>query len=466
MLPTVVRFRGAENRFSTAILGLHIFHAVHRRASSAFFGDTRLQYQRAANQEHCGNFELVIHGFPVLMGYKFKEILASSTLTQEACRVLFNGHVDAKSLTVKSKLLDQFLLVQHELYQKAMKRLPAMAAAGCFFTRQGLEQASSEPLAKWKALKMRGSLLYDLCGGLGADCLNLAPGFQQVFSCDPDEELNDLFAYNAERMGIAHVQRLTMKAEAFLQNTETVSDWVYFDPDRRSEGRRQTGFKHYVPEPENLYRQFAERGKNWMIKLSPLDDIQAIYHAFPGLSRLWVMSHQGEVKELLAELQPGVGNVVSPELCVVEMDEASETHRLQAPLLPWPKAVLPGTGGDFLFEPSPGLIKSELLQRNPPKGWISGNARGTLWFTPAIDRNYPGRWTAIVLLLENQSMSKSAAALKAAGISAASVKSREMPLRSEEARNALHMKEGDQYRIYLSQAGKTRWLVAGKALRD
>jgi aspartokinase len=89
-----------------------------------------------------------------------------------------------------------------------------------------------------------------------------------------------------------------------------------------------------------------------------------------------------------------------------------------------------------------------------------------LWFTPAIDRNYPGRWTAIVLLLENQSMSKAAAALKAAGISAASVKSREMPLRSEEARNALHMKEGDQYRIYLSQSGKTRWLVAGKALRD
>jgi putative component of toxin-antitoxin plasmid stabilization module len=39
-------------------------------------------------------------------------------------------------------------------------------------------------------------------------------------------------------------------------------------------------------------------------------------------------------------------------------------------------------------------------------------------------------------------------------------------LRSEEVRKALRLEEGDQYRIYLSQAGKTRWLVAGKALRD
>ena len=400
------------------------------------------------------------------MGYKFKEIFASSTLTQEACRVLLNGQADAKSLKVKSKLLDQFLSVQRELYPKAMRRLPSMAAAGCFFTRQALEQASSEPLARWKASKICGSLLYDLCGGLGADCLNLAPGFQQVFSCDPDEELNDLFVYNTERMGIAHVQRLAVKAEAFLQNAEAVADWVYFDPDRRHEGRRQTGFRHYVPEPESLYRQFASRGKNWMIKLSPLDDIQAIYNAFPGLSRLWVMSHQGEVKELLAELQPDMDSALSPELSVLEMGEAGRMFHLQEPLLPWPQAVVPATGGAFLFEPSPGLIKSELLQRNPPQGWISGNARGTLWFATAIDRSYPGRWTEVELLLENQSMGKSAAALKSAGINAASVKSREVPLRSEEVRMALRLEEGDQYRVYLSQAGKKRWLVAGKALRD
>lgn len=400
------------------------------------------------------------------MGYKFKEILASSALTQEACRVLLSGHTDVKSLTVKSKLFDQFLTVQRELYQKAMKRLPAMANAGCFFTRQGLEQASSEPLAKWKAGKMHGSLLYDLCGGLGADCLNIAPGFREVFSCDPDEELNDLFSFNAGRMGITNVSRLAVRAESFLQNTEAVADWVYFDPDRRSEGRRQAGFKHYAPEPESLYKQFAARGKNWMIKLSPLDDIQAICHAFPGLSRLWVMSHHGEVKELLAELQPAAQTPLSPELIVLEMDDAGETFHLQAPLLPWPQALIPGIGGNFLFEPSPGLIKSELLQRNLPAGWISGNARGTLWFAPAVDRSYPGRWTEVELLMEDQSLGKSASGLKAAGIHAASVKAREVPLRSEEVRKTLQLAEGDHYRVYLSQAGKKRWLAAGKALRS
>lgn len=385
-------------------------------------------------------------------------------LTQEACRVLLSGQKWDKSLIVNSELFEQFLTVQRELYQKAKKRMPSMAAAGCFFTRQALEQASSEPLARWKASRMHGKRLFDLCGGLGSDSIYMAPGFETVYACDPDEALSDLFAFNAARMGLQHVQRMAVKAETFLRETEEVADWIYFDPDRRSDGRRQTGFRHYTPEPEGLYREFASKGKNWLIKLSPLDDLQAIYRAFPGIARLWVLSFQGEVKEMLVELQPGaVSN--TPKLLVVEMDEQGETHRLQVPLLPWPQAPVPATGGKFVFEPTSGLIKAELLQRHTPEGWVSGNARGTLWFAPEVDAVYPGRWTELALFIEDASLGKAARQLRQAGIDAASVKVRELPMRSEEARAKLQLEEGERFRVYLSKTGNRRWLAAGKAIR-
>jgi hypothetical protein len=400
------------------------------------------------------------------MGYKFKEILASSVLTQEACRVLLGGQFESKSLTVNSKLFDQFLSVQRELYQKAMKRQPAMAANGCFFTRQALEQASSEPLAKWKTGTVKGKLLFDVCGGLGSDCFHLATGFEEVFSCDPDEELGDMFSHNAQRMGLRNVHRLVQRAEEFLMETKAVADWVYFDPDRRTEGRRQTGFKHYTPEPESLYRYFAAKGKNWLIKLSPLDDLQAIYQAFPGLSEILVLASQGEVKELLVHLIPEKAPAISPELVLVELEDGKETCSMAAPLLPWPQPLVPSTGGKFVFEPSAGLIKSAILQRNPPVGWRSGNARGTLWFADEIANQYPGRWTEVEVLLEDVSLGKAARVLKEKGITAASVKAREIPMKSESVRSVLQLAEGDVYRIYLSQAGKQRWLAAGKAIRS
>jgi hypothetical protein len=39
-------------------------------------------------------------------------------------------------------------------------------------------------------------------------------------------------------------------------------------------------------------------------------------------------------------------------------------------------------------------------------------------------------------------------------------------MKSESVRSVLQLAEGDVYRIYLSQAGKQRWLAAGKAIRS
>lgn len=399
------------------------------------------------------------------MGYKFKEILASVVLTQEACRVLLNGQNSVKSLNVSNKLFDQFLAVQDELYRKAKKKLPSMVAAGCFFTRRALEQSSSELLARWKSERMEGDLLFDLCGGLGSDALFMASRFGKVVSCDPDEELADLFRHNSLQMGVASVERLPVKAEDFLAATEQVADWIYFDPDRRTEGRRQTGFRHYVPEPESLCRTFAAKGKSWLIKLSPLDDLQAVYRAFPSLNRLWVLSSHGEVKELLLEISSVGPASAGPELINVEIEDSGEANRLASSLLPWPSAPEPGIGKGFLFEPSAGLIKSELLLRNAPNAWVSGNKRGTLWFAAEVDRRFPGRWTEIQCLMEDVSMKKAAKQLLETGIRAASVKSRELPVSSDEARKALMLDEGEDFRVYLSSTGKKRWLAAGKALR-
>jgi len=399
------------------------------------------------------------------MAYKFKDILTSFVLTQEACRVLLNGRHSFNSLNSNGELFDQFIAVQDELYKKANKKIPSMATAGCFFTREALEQSTSELLARWKSTLFRGAILFDLCGGLGADAFFMASGFRKVYSIDPDEELHDIFMHNARQMAMPGMERLAMDAAQFLDNTGHKADWIYLDPDRRMDGRRKTGFRHYTPEPESFYRQYASKGKNWLIKLSPLDDLQAVYRAFPSLKRIWVLSALGEVKELLVELRQDEPDQMNQELVAVELDDAGEAVRLETNLLPWPKAPVTGFGGKWLFEPSSGLIKSEILLRQNPVGWVSGNRRGTLWFADMMDMRYPGRWTEIELLLEDCSLKKAAKMLRASGVDSAVVKARELPINSEEARKALGLMESDVYRVYVSTTGKKRWLAAGKVFR-
>jgi SAM-dependent methyltransferase len=124
-------------------------------------------------------------------------------------------------------------LAQHELRGRAAAKF---ARAGrMWFTRDGLEQASAEPLARHRAARYAGfATVADLCCGIGGDLCALAPG-RDALAVDLDPVHLRMARENARVHGAAAVAA----ARADVRDLRLPPSLaVFVDPARRAGGRR------------------------------------------------------------------------------------------------------------------------------------------------------------------------------------------------------------------------------------
>lgn len=111
-------------------------------------------------------------------------------------------------------------------------------AARMWFTRDGLEQASSEVIARHRAARFAGRAVVDLCCGIGGDLVSLVAAGHDVTGVD----LDPVHLWMADRNaavhgGSARTVRCDVR-DADLSGT----DGVFVDPARRTGGgRMRTG---------------------------------------------------------------------------------------------------------------------------------------------------------------------------------------------------------------------------------
>ena len=123
-------------------------------------------------------------------------------------------------------------LTMHDLRLAA--RAKFSRAADMWFTRDGLEQASSERMAALHARRFEGrGRLADLCTGIGGDLTALAPG-RDVLAVDLDPVHLRMAVENAAVNGGAVDPVLADARSADL----TGVDGAFVDPARRARGRR------------------------------------------------------------------------------------------------------------------------------------------------------------------------------------------------------------------------------------
>jgi hypothetical protein len=161
-------------------------------------------------------------------------------------------------------------------------------AAEMWFDRQGLEQATSEPIARHKAGRFSGNV-FDLCSGIGGDSLALARDCT-VMAVDSNPLACLRTKWNAGVYGVGshttveQIDATTIDAEATL---------VHIDPDRRAQsGGRALRVEDYVPGLDFLQR-LAGEGRGGAIKLGPASN-------FGGKFRdveIELVSLDGECKE-------------------------------------------------------------------------------------------------------------------------------------------------------------------------
>lgn len=185
------------------------------------------------------------------------------------------------------------LLEQVELRRRG--RAKFAHAERMFFTPIGLEQATDDWTAGYKADRMRrGSARFvaDLCCGLGGDLLAIARGGEavgverdRVAALFAQANCRLLLDRRAARAVVADVGRLPLKPGVW-----------HIDPDRRSTGRRTTRIENYEPGLEALesLRRSSPAGA---VKLAPASAVPETWRQEAELE--WI-SRGGECRQLVA----------------------------------------------------------------------------------------------------------------------------------------------------------------------
>jgi THUMP domain-like/RNA cap guanine-N2 methyltransferase len=125
-------------------------------------------------------------------------------------------------------------LAQHEL--RLLARAKFSRAQEMFFTRAGLEQASSEVIAQYRSARYAGAgLVADLCCGIGGDLVALAGG-RDMLAVDSRPLHLRMARANAEVYGVA--AGVTTVAADVRDLGLAAVEAIFIDPARRREGRR------------------------------------------------------------------------------------------------------------------------------------------------------------------------------------------------------------------------------------
>jgi SAM-dependent methyltransferase len=243
------------------------------------------------------------------------------------------------------------------------------AAASLYFTREALEQASGDRIAGYRAGRYQAyGRVADLCCGAGGDTLALALA-AEVTAVDRDPLRLAMAAANARALGLA--ERISFR-EADLEHMPTPDPAaIFFDPARRSGGRRVFALSDYRP-PVALARRWRERVPAIGIKIAPgVSDEEIAALDDPSLEVEFI-SVDGELKEAVLWLgplaTPGRRATVLTDERRTTNDERrttndSQPHTSQLSVLslqsPIPAPLAPP--GAYLYEPDPAIIRAHVI---------------------------------------------------------------------------------------------------------
>ena len=186
---------------------------------------------------------------------------------------------------------------QVKYLQRARQKLRRMYEARCILPQRAFEQASSEQTAAAKRLS--GGRLLDLTCGLGIDSTAMAERFESVVAIERDEVLAEVVRENLRRQGIDNVEVVTASAEEYVAACKEQFDWIYVDPDRRTDqGRRVVRLEDCSPNVVELWPALKRISSRVAIKNSPLFDVEEAFRLF-GDCGVEVLSLAGECKEVM-----------------------------------------------------------------------------------------------------------------------------------------------------------------------
>ncbi|MGV3540944.1 MAG: THUMP-like domain-containing protein [Rufibacter sp.] len=283
---------------------------------------------------------------------------------------------DPAQLVLRAKKWPQLnvpkLAQQIQARQKAKAKIPTWAANLdlVFPANLSVEQSSSELTAAYKASLLSGETLADLTGGFGVDAFYFAQRFKRVMYVERQAELAQLVAYNHRQLAVQNVQVQNLEAEEFLDSLAEQLDVIYLDPARRGQSQERVHLlQDCEPDVLGLLPLLLQKAKHVLLKTAPMLDIDLALKELAGVSRVWVVTVQNEVKEVLYLMKANA--TAEPVLTAVNLRPGQDPQEITFTKAEEEQAaaVYALEPLRYLYEPNTALLKAGAFK------WLSQQYR-------------------------------------------------------------------------------------------
>ena len=344
------------------------------------------------------------------------------------------------------------VLEQVELRRKAQEKFSQ--AHELFFTRQGLEQATDELLAAYKAQKFADTNnVVDLCCGIGGDAMALAEDL--ALSLVDRNEISLLFAgVNVSRV------RQGIFPECIAESVDArhvaECDAWHIDPDRRSSGKRTSRVELGDPGNEVIDRLRAAN-PHAAIKLAPAAGVPDSWLA--ECEREWIET-RGECRQQLVWL----GKLAeAPHSHVATLVDANGESCSFAGK---PNVAIESSDkvGAFLFDPAPSLVAARLVGALAEAWELSGLSLQSLYLTGDSEVQHPLLQAFVVEAEMPLDVRKLRAYFQARNVGRLEIKKRNIDITPESLRPQLALAGENEGTLLLTRVGSKVRAIVGRRL--
>jgi hypothetical protein len=342
-------------------------------------------------------------------------------------------------------------------------------AAQMWFDRVGLEQSTSEPVARHKARRFHGPV-WDYCSGIGGDTIMLADHCD-VISVDRDPSACLYTRWNAAAYGVAgRVTVVCADVETLDESLTERSGLLHIDPDRRPAGR--AGDLGRAGDAGRIGAERARPGQRRSLRLeagSPgLDFLSRLIGEFRGgaikaspasnfggkfpAAEIELISLEGECKEATIWF----GELAEPGLWRATALPAGETIAGD-PLA----AVVPVSPlGRFIFDPDPALVRAGLIDLFASRSGLSrlDDEEEYLTADQALHSPFVQPFEVLAMLANNDREIRGY--FRGAGVGQLEIKCRRIPVDAEAVRRKLPLTGDDSVVLLFARInGRARAVV-------
>ncbi len=355
-------------------------------------------------------------------------------------------------------------LRQIEGRQKAKHKLPAWASNEdiVFPVQLSMEQCSSELTADYKKkIAGKGLLMADLTGGFGVDFAHIAQNFSEAQYVERNQELCQIARENFKVLGLTQAEIHNCDAEQFLTSTNKHFDLIFIDPARRDEnGRKTVAPSDCLPDLTQMQGILSEKASKVMVKYSPMLDINTALKELKNITTIYTISVNNECKELLLIQDFTTGKTEDVKVVCVDLKQG-KTDEFTF-LLENEKQIstpLATSIGSYIYEPNSSIMKAGAY-KSIAKAWnISPlHANSHIYTSDELVKEVQGRAFEV---LGTCKINKDDFNRTFNGIKQANISVRNCPLKPEDIRKKLKLKEGGDFYLFATTLSNNDMVLIG-----